>query len=99
MIDEVTATLLEEPFVSAARVEDVDSANSKVIQISEGVKVALKRAERGSDPLSIINRSGVLRYSGLLSPSFFVCSLINVVISCMICVRRCCDHRGGESIL
>lgn len=43
-----------------ANVNDVDSGRAKIVKISEEMSMALKHTDRGNDPLSIINKTGVV---------------------------------------
>ena len=55
---QVIALISEEPYVSMATDGDRDSPSVKIIRISDDVSIAMKQADRGNDPLSIINQTG-----------------------------------------
>ena len=56
--DQTCALLGEQPYVSLASCDAMDSPGLKIIKISDEVSIALKQTDRGSDPLSIINQTG-----------------------------------------
>lgn len=58
---ELNSALHEHSYVTIADVEDVDSAKAKIVKISDDMSMALKHTDRGSDPLTIINKTG-MRY-------------------------------------
>jgi hypothetical protein len=81
--DQIGALVVEQPFVSVATDRDVDSPSVKIVKITEDVCIALKKAKRGNDPLSIINQTGMraISYSSSSTTCFsnIICIILQVL--------------------
>lgn len=60
--DQTNALIAEQPYVSLATPHDKDNLGVKIIKISDEVSIALKQTDLGSDPLSIINKTGIVSH-------------------------------------